>query len=69
MAQPVVVHVGRLQTVNIPTQRPGAVGILALQGGEDVNTVFSDMFVRQFLELVISKDRSNSVPDAILVER
>ncbi|REA00139.1 hypothetical protein DEQ92_20595 [Haloferax sp. Atlit-6N] len=37
MAQPVVVHTGGLRTLNIPTQRCGAVGIHALQGGVDVN--------------------------------
>jgi len=37
LAQPVVAHAGQLQTLNIPTQRCGAVGIPALQCGEDVN--------------------------------
>jgi len=35
LAQPVPSS-GQLQTVTIPNQRYGAVGIFALQGGEDV---------------------------------
>lgn len=34
-----------------------------------LTTAFPDTLVRRFLELVISKDRSSSVPGVVLVER